>query len=178
VSSASDAMCLAVVRGITKRLPIEIAWQGEAEKTFDLMCSTYSLTQLHAVHNGTGLYCRKHRAQCFVYIAKATSFDDSFSIYKVGATHDLEQRMQVHKHIPVLRWSNPVFAECYSFATARLAETAMLASAAAAGFWIGGEWIAGCSTTQARLAVGKETTRKDRRYRVRVNHDQEFSDGM
>ena len=169
MSQSSDAICLAVMRGATRRLPLEIAWQGDAETTFDLMCSTYALTQIHCEFKGKVYYCRKPRADCFVYIAKATSFDDSFSIYKVGATKNLKERMQSHASIPVLRWSEPVVKECYSFFTARLAETAMLASAATSGFWIGGEWIAGCSVTRELLAVSKETARKDRRHRVRAN---------
>ena len=170
MSNASSKICLAVMRGTTMRLPIQIAWQGNAETTFDVMCSTYALMRVRVKRNG-----RHAQIGCFVYIAKATSFDDSFSIYKVGVTKNLKERMQQHAHIPVLRWSEPLFAGCDSSMTATHAENAMLASAAAAGFWVGCEWIAGCNVTQARLAVSKETTRIDGRYRVRAN--QEFSHG-
>ena len=169
VSQSSDKICLAVMRGTTRRLPIEIAWQGDAETTFDLMCSTYALPRLLAERDG--LFARRCRRSedGFVYLVKATSFDDSFFIYKVGVTKNLKERMQVHTFNPVLRWSAPVFAGCRFAGTARFAETAMLASAAASGFWIGGEWIAGCTATRELLAVSKETARKARRHRVRAN---------
>ena len=171
MSAASDAMCLAVLRGTTMRLPIEIEWQGDAETTFNAMCSAYSLTRLSAERKGQAARACNSRADCFVYLAKATSFDGSFSIYKVGTTKQPKYRMQCHERIPVLRWSDPVVEACYSDATARLAETAMLASAAISGFWIGGEWIAGCLVSRTLLAVSKQATRKDRRHRVRVSQE-------
>ncbi len=169
VSQSSDKICLAVMRGTTRRLPIEIAWQGDAETTFDLMCSTYALPRLCAERDGLFARRCKRSEDGFVYLVKATSFDDSFFVYKVGVTKNLKERMQVHTFNPVLRWSAPVFAGCRFGGTAMFAETAMLASAAASGFWIGGEWIAGCSITRELLAVSKETALKDRRHRVRAN---------
>ena len=169
MSQSSDAICLAVMRGTSRRLPIEIAWQGDAETTFDFMCLTYALTRLCAERDGLFARRCKRSEDGFVYLAKAASFDDSFFIYKVGVTKNLKERMQVHTFNPVLRWSAPVFAGCRFGGTAMFAETAMLASAAASGFWIGGEWIAGCSISRELLAVSKETALKDRRHRVRAN---------
>ena len=43
MSHASNKICLAVMRGKTMQLPIQIAWQGDAETTFDVMCSKICL---------------------------------------------------------------------------------------------------------------------------------------
>lgn len=169
----SDSACLAVVRGSsTVHQELSVDWSGDAESTFLLMCSSYNLSKWLSQHERQfqRVLGRSYRP-CFVYLAKAIAFNSSFCMYKVGISHSPDYRMKSHDRTPALCWSKPLVEPCCSSGTARLAETAMLVAAARAGWWIGGEWIAGCEASRDSLAIGSTVIHQDKRFRVRASRN-------
>lgn len=173
MSTESDSVCLQVLSGrIPAHLAIRLEWHGSAKSTFDYLVNAHDLLQLHPddvfwQQRLPGANKQNVASGCSLYLAKCTSLVDSVCIYKVGIARHVNSRMQEHQRNPMVRWHQPVVAECSTRKMASAAETAILAAAASAGMWLGGEFIAGCRTSK-KLAITRNSVRKDRRFRIRT----------
>lgn len=148
----------AVFRALSGQKPrdlwIEIPWKGSPVRTWNEMRRMYDLeTAIHPRGNCDG------KGPCAVYLAKLKTVVPSMTIFKVGVTWNVKSRTLEHGACPLLRVDSCTSIQCTSRRAALSVETSFLASSASAGFWIRGEWIAGCNKSRSRLATDKNGPR-------------------
>lgn len=163
MSAMSDARCLAIING---RRPgdeeLVVEWAGSAQETWNRLVEQCDLEKVVASEARWAGLARR----CLLYMSQCVSMGGG-SVYKVGITSHVHTRMRDHQRNPLVDWLEPQSVLCASRRTAAEAEAALLASAARAGWWCGGEWIAGCERTKRRLGITQTYKARDRRRRIR-----------
>lgn len=143
MSSQSVSACRSAL--ITGRIPshlFQVRWRGSAmatlmeiQKRYDLRSPSDSDAVLASV--------RGKRAERFsVYISECRSVCSRMRVVKIGIASRVKARELGREKNPLVSWCPAKCIECGSKQIAAMVESSLLASAAAAGFWISNEFVA------------------------------------
>jgi len=122
-------------------------WEGSAIATWDELHSWFDASQVDQEDARLASLIEYQRYRIkpgwSAYLNQCSTPDGSMFAFKVGITSFGGRRLQQHDDNPLLNWVQCKSVFCGSKSTSQFVENFMLAAAAHAGMWLGGEWIAG-----------------------------------
>ena len=164
MSQQSTSICQSILVGKCRYEEYEDAkWAGSAADTWDDLLLWFDASQVDSEdeRDARVIECQRYRVASgwTAYLHQCSPATGGSVAFKVGITSHGLKRLEQHDNNPLLAWTRCRDVSCGSKRTAQFIENYMLAAAAHAGMWLGGEWIAGCNES-AHFSLRSSVTRR------------------
>lgn len=163
MSQQSTSICQSILMGKCRYEEyLRAEWNGSAASTWDELHTWFDASEVDPedAFDASIIEVQRYRIEpgWTAYLNQCSTPGLSAVAFKVGITSRGSRRLEQHDNNPLLNWVECRSVACGSKRVAQFIENYMLAAAAHAGMWLGGEWIAGVGEMKP-MAVSTRATR-------------------